>query len=586
MNEPKSEELIHAEELINEGKTKEALEIVRKYQQTGWTYYFSFNYDKALKIAIQSKELIEKIGKESDYATNFYLLGHIYLFMGNYKKSLNYGMKCMEIAKNLDDRAFYASSLWFLALYNQLTGNSIKAIEFSKKSLSINKIRPHTKAANLNLLSNIHFWEGAFIESLKYAEEGIQIAEEIEADNTLTELYYLKALVLSFMNDFDRAKEFLLKSLELSPPPTPWVNLYRAWALLGIIFIFIEENSINEVEKYLEILKKFADKTNSKSIFRIYNVTKGITLFQSSRTRDRAEAEKLFKAEIDRSLHNEPYPVSYMYALYSLILLYIEELRSSNDLKVLEDLNPLITLMYEKAEQLHSNLFLSEGKIFQAKIEIILQNIDNARRLLTEAQEIAESSNNHFFAQMISEEHDRLLELQDNQEKLESLQKTKIERIKLASLKGRISITQREDLNENPELIPEIPVLLLIIGQGGVLLFSYPFTSEWKHDTEIFGSFLSAFTSFSDEFFSKGLDRAKFGEDTLLMHSVGNYSIGYLYKGQSYPAKQKLTTFAQEIQVNTSIWQNFEKFVKTSQVAEVRDLPQIENLIKDIFILS
>lgn len=583
MNEPKSEELIHAEELINEGKTKEALEIVRKYQQTGWTYYFSFNYDKALKIAIQSKELIEKIGKESDYATNFYLLGHIYLFMGNYKKSLNYGMKCMEIAKNLDDRAFYASSLWFLALYNQLTGNSIKAIEFSKKSLSINKIRPHTKAANLNLLSNIHFWEGAFIESLKYAEEGIQIAEEIEADNTLTELYYLKALVLSFMNDFDRAKEFLLKSLELSPPPTPWVNLYRAWALLGIIFIFIEENSINEVEKYLEILKKFADKTNSKSIFRIYNVTKGITLFQSSRTRDRAEAEKLFKAEIDRSLHNEPYPVSYMYALYSLILLYIEELRSSNDLKVLEDLNPLITLMYEKAEQLHSNLFLSEGKIFQAKIEIILQNIDNARRLLTEAQEIAESSNNHFFAQMISEEHDYLLELQD-QEKLETLQNTKLESINLASLKGRLSITQRDNSESTLDLKPEIPVLLLIIAEGGILLFSYPFTDEWKHDTEIFGSFLSAFSTFSDEFFSKGLDRVKFGEDTLLMQSIDNYSIGYLYKGQTYPAKQKLTTFVNQIKETTMIWRNLEDFYKTSRVAEVKDLPQIENLIQEIFV--
>lgn len=581
MADPKPKELIQAEELINEGKIEEALEIVRKYQQTGWTYYFSSNFDKTLNIGLQSKELIEKIGNKSDFANNSFLLGHAYLLKGDYKNSFNYGMKNLEIRKRLDDSAAYASSLWFLGLHNWITGNHNDAIEFSKRSISISEISPVTKANNLNLLSNTHLWRGDFIQSLKYAEEGIQLAENLELNGLLAQLYYLKALLLSFMNDFKSAKELCLKSLEFSIIPDVFLISYRAWSLLGLIFIYIEENSKKEVEKYLEMLKDFADDTRSRIVLRNYYVAKGISLHQSSRIRDRAEAEKLLRDVIDEG--ERPDLVSYMYALYSLILMYIDELKTSNDLNVVEDLNPLISLMYNKAEQLNSTLFLCEGKIFQAKIEVILRNIKNARRLLTEAQELAESSKNQYFAQIISEEHDRLLELQDNQEKLGSLQNKSQENIKLASLKGRIKITQREDSNGTLELIPEKPILLLIIAEGGVLLFSYPFTVEWKHDTEIFGSFLSAFTTFSDEFFSKGLDRVKFGEDTLLMQSVDAYSIGYLYKGQSYPAKQKLTRFIEEIQLNTSIWQNLEDFFKTSQVADVKDLPQIDVLIKEIF---
>ncbi len=88
------------------------------------------------------------------------------------------------------------------------------------------------------------------------------------------------------------------------------------------------------------------------------------------------------------------------------------------------------------------------------------------------------------------------------------------------------------------ELLDEISVPLLIVLEGGVLVFSYPFTDEWKHDNELFGSFLSAFTSFSDEYFSEGLDLAKFGQYTVFMKSIANFSVCYLFKGQTYLAQQ------------------------------------------------
>jgi tetratricopeptide (TPR) repeat protein len=581
MSDPIPTELIQAEELISKGKIEEALEKVRKFQQTAWTYFYRFESDKALEIALQSKNLIEKIGEEIDLANSLFIIGHIYLQKRNIEDSLNYGMKSLELREKLDNRVDYGASLSLIGLIHFLSGKYTEAVEFLKESLSYSEITSRVKLDNYNNLANICLWRGELSQSLEYTEEGMKLAKKLNLFNYLAQFLYYRGFIFALMGDFNNAEDYLKKCLEYSE--TPEMIFFRGWAILELIEVFVEENSMNQAGKYLEILKGFADQTKSKSLSRIYSVSRGITLFQSSRTRDRAEAENLFKKVVDDGVVSELNKTSYMYALYCLTFMYIEELRLSNDLKIIEDINPLISTMFMIAEQLQSSMFQIEGKIFQAKIELIQMNFEETKILLAEAQRLAESTYNQYLAQIISNEHDRLLELQDNREQLGDLN-PKPERIKLASFNGIANLTQREPSGGSPELIPEIPVLLLIIAEGGVLIFSYPFADEWKYDTEIFGSFLSAFNSFSDEFFSKGLDRVKFGDDTLLIQSVGSFSVSYLYKGQTYPAKQKLTAFLEEVQNNSTIWQTLKKLYKTSRVAELKDIPQIENLIKDIFI--
>lgn len=62
--------------------------------------------------------------------------------------------------------------------------------------------------------------------------------------------------------------------------------------------------------------------------------------------------------------------------------------------------------------------------------------------------------------------------------------------------------------------------------------------------TRIIGGYLTAINQFGDEIFSEGLDRAKYGEYTVLMKSVDPFLVCYLFKGQSFLAKQKLAYFA------------------------------------------
>ncbi|MFX0082931.1 MAG: hypothetical protein ACFE94_14360 [Candidatus Hodarchaeota archaeon] len=69
-----------------------------------------------------------------------------------------------------------------------------------------------------------------------------------------------------------------------------------------------------------------------------------------------------------------------------------------------------------------------------------------------------------------------------------------------------------------------------------------------------------------------------------LLEPIANFSVCYLYKGQTYLVKQKLANFKTLIQENASIEQILEKFEKTSQVLQIEDFPFLKPLITQIFI--
>jgi len=210
--------------------------------------------------------------------------------------------------------------------------------------------------------------------------------------------------------------------------------------------------------------------------------------------------------------------------------------------------------------------------------------LDEARQFLTEAQRIADKYGIQYYAQKVSNEHDKLLEKLETWESLKKTEAPVSQRLELSAVDTDLEYMLTRRTITPPEVVEEEPIVIFIMAKGGVPVFTHSFTNEWKRDTDIFGSFLSAFTSFSDEFFSKGLDRAKFGEDTILIQAAGKFSICYLFKGQSYLANQKIAKFTEGVQNSASIWQTINRFYETSQFLEIGDNFALESLVSDIFI--
>ena len=92
------------------------------------------------------------------------------------------------------------------------------------------------------------------------------------------------------------------------------------------------------------------------------------------------------------------------------------------------------------------------------------------------------------------------------------------EQLEKIEIKDQILTMLKKKPAEIPKTSSETPILLLIMADSGIPLYTKIFDNEWKFKEELFSGFLSAFNSFSDEIFSEGLDRANFGKFIILMN--------------------------------------------------------------------
>jgi len=312
-------------------------------------------------------------------------------------------------------------------------------------------------------------------------------------------------------------------------------------------------------------------------------------LLRSTRTRERAKAERFLIQEIERRdkiLSRSTLGVpgaSPILAIIELCDYYLEELRSTNDLGILDDIIPLIDRLLKETKRTKSISLHSHTLLLQGQISLLQMNMGDARRYLTQAQNIAESHGLQLLARAISSEHDKLLEQLNKWETLKNTKAPISERLNLTLLDDTVDRMQGRLAVSPPELSDESPLLLLIISEGGVLTFSYPFVNEWNRDNELFGSFISAFSSISNEYFSEGLDRVKFGQHMALLRSNKPFLICYLFKGQTYKAIQKIDKFIALIQDDVSIQNTLDKYYQTGQILELKEFPFLESLIKGIF---
>ena len=135
-----------------------------------------------------------------------------------------------------------------------------------------------------------------------------------------------------------------------------------------------------------------------------------------------------------------------------------------------------------------------------------------------------------------------------------------------------------------PKISKEDPVMLLILTEGGNLLFSKKFKEDFSFEDDILGGVLTTINYIISEVFSEDLDRAVFGQFTLLMMPLQPFLICYIYKGDSYYGYYKIRNFLDSIQNDNLIWQSLQNFLKKSKSVQLNDIPTLESLIKEIFV--
>ena len=454
------------------------------------------------------------------------------------------------------------------------------AIEYTKKAL--------TMAYEIKFK---HFWI-AFCElgfgviyssigeldiALKHNMNSLAMYKEIKNDWYISAVLNNTGLTLAEIGDYETALEYLEESLifrERNP-----VNIENA--LSSIITTALNNDDIKLAQKYFHRFEmKFRDNKN-KRIELLYKFNKALMLKGSSRIRDNAKAEELLTQVVETESFYFDLTIDAYIHLCDLLL---SEYRINNNDETLNELNQYIAKLLNIAKKSNSYLVFCKTFILQSKLALINFNVKEARQFLTQAQNIAESYGMKRLAMKISYEHDEIIKQINIWEKLRESEITMSERWKLAGLSEQMKNMVRKQMVDFPEVSNEEPVLLLIVSEGGTPFFSQSFITEKSFESHLFGGFLSTIDYFIKEVFSEGLDRAVFGNYTLLMKSIPPFFVSYIFKGNSYYALQKMNNFINKLQNNDDIWKKLLKYFQANQSIQLNDIPKFDSLINEIFI--
>jgi len=535
--------------------------------------------NKSLELALQWQTLGEKISEKLDISRNYFNLGEIFLLKGDPKVALDYVKKSLKFQQELNNQIGIASCTSLVGLSHFSKGEFDDALKCCRYCLSIKDVSKRTEITTLHLIGAIYKEKGELNRTLRYYNRAAKLAEQENYYEGYLENIMGIGTVYRMKGEHEVAMRYLKRSLKLCKSIKSLFGINAS--LFYLVLSNLDIGSFEQAQEYLKQLEEFSEQTESNLFNQSYLIAKALALRKTNRIRNRTEAEMLLKQVVENKYTT---PQLYLLTMVNLCDLFLEELFITNNLEVLDELNPLIERIFKVAENQHAYLWLAETKLLQAKLALIQMRIDEAQQYFTQAQQIAEMHGLNLLAIKISSEHDDLLEQLNTWINLEKKKAPMSERIKLASFKGVIDRMQGRSAIETEDLTPETPVLLLIIAEGGVPLFSKQFLAEWAFEDDIISGFLTAFNTFSGELFSNRLDRAKFGDYTILMQPIAAFSVCYLFKGQTYLAKQKLTQFIEKIHNSSSLKQKLIKFSKSNRMIQPGEDDSLESIIFNIFV--
>ena len=559
MYDSELKEIIHAKELIEEGKIKEALKIVSDLE------------------------------KRSDISNHDLLIcklikGRILCRTDQYPEAVNYTQQILQESQIQGDLISYFDALLILAYAYILKGDLsqgetilIQAEELFEKLEVASEIDLREKESYMvRIRANLVALRGDTRLSLKLNEKALELAKDSEDKGLKVTCLVNLSEGYQILGEYDKAIYYAKRALDIPYPP--WLM----WRFGILMESFLCKNDIVNAKFYFQKMSDLRDKDIFEADNRSYHYYKAIILKTSLRAKDRVKAEEIFKDIIEEGENIDFYIM--FRSLYNICDLLLIELRITSDIDIINEIKPYIAKLLKYSESQQSYLILAETYFLQAKLSLLTFNIKEAKRFLIQAQQLAERYGLKLLAIKISNEHDELLKQLAIWENLEKSEATLNERLKLARINDQMDTMLRKRVVELNEVQDEDSVVILIISEGGNPVFSQSFEEGWSFQDHLFGGFLSAVNSFSDEMFSQGLDRAIFGEYTIIMNAVSPFIVCYLFKGQSFLAQQRMKYFIDTIKNDKKIWETIKKYYQANRLVQVKDIPSLDLLVNEIFI--
>ena len=548
--------------------------------QKGWVYDQKLDTDQAIKQFELSLSLREELGVKHEIAWALYGIAQVYMSRKeNYDRALKYLKLGIVLAEESGNKLCIGGILFYMGQLHGFKGDLDRDIMLFEQSLAfyIELDNNFMKARVLNSLGESYALKGELNRSIKFYEDSLELLKEFNNEIIMAMVFNSLALSHKMKGELNRALECIEQSMPLSRE----FGILNAFNHHYLIQILIDMGDFERAQNYLLDFEQLNNQFKDKKINSMYLLDKASLLKTSSRALNRGKAEEILKQLLeDRGLS---YEIN-IEALLNLCELLITELQITSEVEVLEEIKPLITQLLDLSEKSHSFWVLGETYLLQAKLSLISLNLEGARKLLTQGQEITEKYGLSLLARKISNEHDNLLEQLDSWENLKETNAPLTERMNLAGINEQVEKMITKHVSVSEKVKTDLPIVLMIIQQNGNPTLIKHFTSDKVIDEAYLGEFFSSFNKYCSQIFSKTFDRVKFGQYTALINALNGFSVCYLFHGKTYSAQQKLKFFSEVLIKDNQIMEILKDANSNEKATKLNDNPLLEEMITKSFL--
>ncbi len=543
--------------------------------------------DIALKHFKNSLEICKQIKENQTLANCLGSIGINHAMKGELDKALEYLQQSLTLCEELDNKQILAKNLGSIGIIHHSKGELNKALEYYQQSLEMNKEIGNIDGVVIfsGNIGEIHRLKGELDEALSYYQESLQVYEDIGGKSIPMALALVNSgLVYQQKGDSKKALEYFSKGLEIFKDSG---NTRRiAEVHFFQLSLLIDIDQIEQAKKSLDQLKVFNEQEEDKLIEQMTRVSEALLLKINKRAKNRAKAEELLSQILEEEVIN--YEI-FLVALINLSELCLIELQLTGDEEALAELKLLMNKQLALAKEQNSYSLLVETYFLQAQLALVELDIKKAEELLNQSQLIAEEKGLKRLAMKISSDYDYYFEEKEMWEEFTDKKPSIGERLSHTSLEETILRMIKKRAVEPPQYVEEEPVLLLIVAENGIPLFSQNFGPETQFNDLLVGGFLTAINSFMQEAFATegSIERIKHQDYTLVLQFKESLRYCYVFKGPSYGAMNKLSNFIQQLEVpsHSKIVQAlYDK--RSSQKLSVPHKSSLEKLVQQVFLPS
>ncbi len=591
----------------------------------GTCYRYEGNLDAALKYYEQSLAIREETGNEADLAAILNNIGNVHYVKGDLDLALEYHLKSLNLKKKIGNKQSIARALNNIGNIHRDKGEFDKALQYYQQSLELHeKIdNPHDIADVLNNIGGVYRDRGKLDQALEFYQKSLELVQE--HGNVMDVAYALNNIgnIYRDKGELDKALQYYQQSLELRRKTGNPLDVSETLLDLGITYhrkgdeekalstleeclslrrsignplrisevlfvlipILLEARKFDQASESMKELEGCLEKEpDNKLILQRLRTCQAIMLLSEAK-RSKKRSVRLKAEFILEEIVSEPlmdFQVT-MTASLTLCQHLLDELRISADPEILTRLHSVLDHIMEVATTQHSHWLLAEVLWLQAKLAFMEGEFLMARTLMTRAQRISERWGFTRLAEIISSDHDEMLKLMDQWEDAVERSVTLPEMLDLVKVSDLLrQISRQQVLNAFIEG-EDIPVLLLLMFESGILLHSREFSGEISGNLQLISALLTAVRSFSHEVFNQGLNRMKLGEYTIVFLPHDLLLLVYVCKGSSYTALARLQRLRRELQKHVNLERELLNSGYSGNLPRYEVIQRLDLLIDQIF---